>query len=205
MAGKLARSLCLFLLAGGLTAGVAFASSRAEKPNPKDQALARRMTLHLRDMPLGWRAEKLDKSANTKCGSVPTRGFSVTGQADSSFSSGQTSLAVSTVGVFKTTVGSRRAYRLVHDALPKCLPALIKAQGGNDPTTGAMSFPPVGDQSSAWQSQATVKSSGLSLTIYLDTILVRKARAFALYIFGGITRPSPAREIVLVRKAVARG
>jgi len=185
MAVRLARGLCLFLLASGLTASVALAGSRVQKPNPRDQALARRMTLHLRDLPSGWRVEKLDKSGNSKCGSVPTRGFSVTGYADSSFSSEQTSLAVSTVGAFGATVASKRAYGLVHDSLSVCLPALLKAKGGNGASTGEMSFPTVGDQSSAWRSQATLKSSGLSLTIYLDTILVRKARALALYLTCG--------------------
>jgi hypothetical protein len=128
----------------------------------------------------------------------------VTGKADSAFSRAEINVAASLAAVMRTTVGSKSAYRRLLRGFPDCLLTVMK-DGGEDPSVAPMSFPRLGHQSAAWQAQAKVTSGGLSVRFYIDTILVRKARAVAVYLFGGLPPADTAQEIRLVRKAVARG
>lgn len=194
---------CLALVVGGLVVGAAFAGGPVENLNPRDQALAYRMTLHLRDMPVGWRTEKND-SKSAKCATTEPPGYVVTGKADSAFSSGDIDRAATLAGVLRTTAGSKRAYRLLYKGLPGCLFEAMK-HGGEHASVGAMSFPRLGHQSVAWQAQAKVTRGSVTVQFYIDTVVVRKARAVAVYLFGGLLPANTAQEIRLVRKAVARG
>ena len=195
--------VCLALVVGGLVVGAAFASGPIKRLTPRDEALAYRMSFHLRDMPVGWRTEK-DDSSSAKCATTEPPGYVVTGKADSAFSSGDVDRAATLAVVLRAPAGSKRVYRLLYKGLPGCLLEAMK-HGGEDASVGAMSFPRLGHQSVAWRAQATVTRGSVSVRFYFDTEIVRKARAVAVYLFGGLLPANTVQEIRLVRKAVARG
>jgi hypothetical protein len=201
---KIARPLCVALTAGALVVGGALASGPNEQLNPADQRLAYRLILHLRDMPAGWRVEPLSKSSND-CGKFTPAKLNVivTGKAHSQFSQGQTDIAGSLAAVTRKTKGAKTAYKYLSTAIATCVVDALK-KGASDASIGAMSFPRFGDQSSAWNAQATVKQNGFSVGIYFDAVLVRTGRAVALYFFAGVGSGDTYQEVALVRKAVRR-
>jgi hypothetical protein len=146
--GKIAGLLCLAVLTGGLAAKVAYGSGPHEQLNPADQKLAYRLILHLRDLPAGWRVEPPSKS-NNECGKLPSKpDMIVTGKARSEFSRGQTDIVGSVAGVTRAAKGAKAAYKYLATGLQRCLLTAM-THAGSDASVGAMSFPHIGDQSSA--------------------------------------------------------
>jgi hypothetical protein len=201
---KIARPLCLALLAGGVVVGGALAGSPNEQLNPADQKLAQRLILHFQDMPSGWAVELNSKSKNACRHLLAGQKVIVTGKAESEFSYGQTAIAGSLAAVTRDTKGTETAYKYLSTATPKCLLDAMK-RAGSDASIGTLSFPHFGDKSAAWEAQATPTNNGRAATIYFDAVLVRKGRAVGLYFFDGLGAADPYQEIPLVRKVVRRG
>jgi hypothetical protein len=96
--GRLA--LLLVALSIAATAATSATSKPPERLNAADGRLAKRLTIHLSDLPAGWRVEKIPNSGSGKC-SAPDfpNGVTVSGKAKTSFSMSQTDLALSLGGV----------------------------------------------------------------------------------------------------------
>ena len=181
----------LATLAGSATATATTLNHRL------DQQLANRLTLHLSDMPTGWRVEPPSKSS-TSCKGIKSVKSDSTAKAEADFSMNP-DVAYSVAGVLSTLAISKRAYTNFANDLRGCLLSL-KLSGAKDITVGAMSFPHFGNQSKAWRLQATIQG----INVYFDIILVRVQRAIAIYLFGGIGSGDSSQEVSLVRKATAR-
>jgi hypothetical protein len=179
----------------GLTtlAGSAAATSLNHR---KDQALANRLTLHLTDMPTGWRVEPPSKSSGSSCKAIKSVKSDTTAKADTNFSK-KPDLALSVAGVLRTLSISKRAYRNFANNARSCL---LTIPGVKGVSVGVMSFPHFGNQSKAWSLQGTIQG----VDVYFDIIVVRVQRAIAIYLFGGIGSADSYQEVTLVRKATAR-
>lgn len=195
------------LLAAGLafTVAVLVPGAASGKPperlNKADGRLASRLTLRLNDLPAGWHVENLSSGRGGKCATPRTfpKGVVLTGKAQSSFATGQIRLALSFAAVVSTVPGSEATFTLLRQFLPDCL-RTAGQHVGKDVTVSAMSFPSVGDQSTALEMQATISGT----VIYFDAVIVRVRRAVAAYIFGGIEPAEARQEVALVRRAVER-
>jgi hypothetical protein len=193
--------LCLLTVLCGLGAGGVQAAGPPKQLNPSDEKTAYRLIVQLRDLPSGWRVEE-NASKSQSCAKLPSS-YVVTGNAASYFSEGQTNYIASVAGVLRTKVGSKGAYTRLSRTLPTCLVRGAKIVGTHI-SIGAMSFPRVGEKSSAWEVQALVSGDHVSTAVYLDAVLVRKQRSVGVYLFGGISPANVFQEVALVRRAVAR-
>jgi hypothetical protein len=180
--------LGLATLAGG--------ASATSLNHRQDQALANRLTLHLTDMPTGWRVESPSKSSGGSCKSIKSVKSSATAKAEADFSM-KPDVASSFAGVLSTLAIAKRTYTNVANNARACL---LTVPGLKDLSVGAMSFPHFGDQSKAWSIQGTAQG----VNLYFDIIVVRIQRAIAFYLFGGIGSGDSQQEVSLVRKATAR-
>jgi len=67
-----------------------------------------------------------------------------------------------------------------------------------------MSYPAVGDQSSAWQINLTGTESGISLTVGIDFIVFRKGDTLALIFYGDLGTPDIQTVEHLVQVAASK-
>jgi hypothetical protein len=164
-------------------------------PSPAaDRALAKRITLHLSDLPPGWRTESVPKGSST-CKATRWFKSSETAKAQTAFTNELAHVA-STAAIFPTTAVSKRAFTDYANNLRACA---LQLQA-NKLSIKTISVPRFGDQSKAW----SVRASAQGVDLALDIFLARIGRIDALYEFGGVGKKAPLHGAKLVRRATAR-
>jgi hypothetical protein len=179
---------------GLLLAGAGLAAAAPESRG-LDQALAKRMTLHLSDLPTGWRTEPLTHSGST-CSAIKSVRSHETARAETRFSE-TPDLAGSVVAVLPTVAEATRTYENITANAQACL---LKLPGLKHPSVGTMSFPRFGDGSRAWSLTGTING----FDVYFDVVLVHLRRALALYEFRGVGSHDARFDVRLVRRATGR-
>lgn len=194
--GTLGAFACIaFLVACGGGEGESHRAKRAI--NDADQARAESIVLRLSDFPSGWRAESSEGDGSDKCRKLSFSDLTLTGDADSDeFVEGDTTRAFSTAAIFQTTQQADRAFRRVSsDEFEKCLGDAVKkgvASGDanvTDISYGRLSFPKLGDRSGAYQVVIELEADGLTPTVYVDAVVVLRARAISILAFADVFSP----------------
>jgi hypothetical protein len=96
-----------------------------------------------------------------------------------------------TPGCLTTAVGALINDRIKHPPTGSTLPPEVTV---GQSTVNQMSFPPYGDQSIAYQVKIPVTASGLSISVYVDEIVVIKGRADVAMSFQGSPSPVPTDQ-----------
>lgn len=163
--------------------------------------------LTLSDFPAGW---SIDNSANNDSGSTPAcfKGLKDTSQtkdhATASFKNGS-NLPNFSEGLQYYPGGAKPRMARLAKALGSC--GQIKFTSGGHSftgTVGQLSFPPVGDQTEAYQVALSSPVGSLNLTIGLDLVAVRKGSTIIGMIYVDLGTPAITEAEQLVNKASAK-
>jgi hypothetical protein len=203
----------LLLAAGAAFAGNPHAPKKAIVTAV--QAKAKMINVKLADLPAaGWTAKKggadtgtprcsyynPDQSDLTENGNAASPQFTL---ANGSFVSSSTS-------IFKTAAQGRTAYaRVVQPKLPKCLAELFRK--GATPAKATIlsalerSFPKLAERSNAYRIAAGVKTPAGSIPVYLDVVVMNRAKVDVVVFFAGIVQAfSDSFERSVASKVAAR-
>jgi hypothetical protein len=186
------RCFSTAVLLGVVAAAGSAVATTADRAH--DRALAKRITIHLSDLPIGWRTDAVTPSSS-RCSAIESLESLETARAETRFSK-ELDAAGSTVGVFPSTVVAKQVYDRYAGNFRACGAKLPIGRV----SVGALSFPHVGDRSKAWNVRGTVNG----VVVHVDVLLVGVGRADAVYEFAGAGRGSPRLDARIVRKAVSR-
>ncbi len=184
------------------------------RPLPKADAseLAKSMLLRLSDFPAGWRA---GGTRDEGCSELSGRFDLLACEHSQDFGQGAITTVWSGVALLADEVRAGRALDFlegawVHDpALREGVAEGVREAGGvvgvGDVTVGQVSFPAMGDRSSAWEIVYPVTAGDGSATGYLDIVFVLQDNAVALLTFGDVFDPfDPAERDRLTAVVVDR-
>jgi hypothetical protein len=169
---------------------------------PKDEAeeIAKSMLLRLSDLPTGWRAQPHEESEGCAGIDKLTERYDVLAKADSKdFARGDTTEASSSAGLFSDERTAHEALNYLEASVQskkfrECVDDLLREQADEDITfgdvqVGQVSFPTLGDRSSAWEVVIPAKTQGFSFTAYADAVYMTTSRALAVVLFSDVGTP----------------
>jgi hypothetical protein len=184
------------------TQGATTEAGATEPSLSEDQAeaLAASMNLRLTDFPAGWRATPSEESEGCAGIQKLTERYDVLAHVDSKdFAKGDNTEASSSAGLFNDEATARDALNYLESAaqseeLRDCLNDFFREQAEGDVTfgdvsVGQLSFPRLGDRSSAWEIVVPVKTQGLSVTAYIDFVYIVEENALARVAFSDVLSP----------------
>ena len=167
-----------------------------------DQARAKTASLTLADLGAGWKSTPGNKDdSNPRCSTYkPDQSDLVeTGSYDSpNFVRTDGSFVATTTGVFKTAAMAKKGYaRVAVPQLPGCFGELFaksftKPNSAKVLSTGALTFPRVGDRSNAYRLVATVTTPTRTVPVTIDLVTFNKGRTDVALILLGIPKAFPA-------------
>jgi hypothetical protein len=73
-----------------------------------------------------------------------------------------------------------------------------------DVSYGQLSFPSLGDRSSARQIALEVESGGFTPTVYVDAVLVQRGRAMGILVFADLLSPFDEQQKEELAQAVSQ-
>lgn len=171
---------------------------------PRDQALARRSTLGVSDVPSNW----IDVAgpAGPCPGFTPNlKPFTVSGQAfsHSFLSADQTAVASSTASVYADRKSATTA--LVRIALPAAARCQARAIGAGDSgpapvSAGPLAFPKIGDATRAFRAAVTIPQG----VVNVDLVFVRVGRVVIELDMYALGASEDGLEAVLARRLASR-
>lgn len=167
---------------------------------PRDQALARRSTLGVGDVPSNW----IDVAGPSgPCpGFTPNlKSFTVSGQAfsHSFLSADQAAIASSTASVYADRQSATTAF--VRLALPAAVRCEAKSVGTNGAVSvGPLSFPKVGDVARAFRASITIPQG----IVNLDIVFVRVGRVVIELDVNSLGMAEDGLEAALARRLASR-
>jgi hypothetical protein len=183
---------------------------------PAVQAKAKAINVRISDLPPGdWTAKPAAPDTGTPhCSYYNPDQSDLTenGDANSKELTAPTSSFVSSsTSIFKTAAQGRLAYkRVVQPKLPKCL-AEIFAKGAaktfkvKNLSTSTRQFPKLGERSNAYRISADFVSASGTISVYLDVVVMNRAKVDVVVFFAGIIRPfTDAVEQSVAGKVAAR-
>lgn len=161
--------------------------------------------LTVADLPAGWSVSHSTSSgggATPPCIKALKVRFHSSSKAEASFVKGtDVPILNEVIGYFGTAAATAAVFNAGVAALNACTTMSFKADGYTySGSIGAMSFPHLGDQSSAWQ--LTLTSQGY--TFGFDVVVARKGPELALVLYGDLGTPNLDDVTALVTKAVAK-
>jgi hypothetical protein len=177
--------------------------------------IANAMLLRLSDFPTGWRAGPADEEEGCAgVGKLSDR-YDVLAKAKSKdFASGNATSASSSAGVVADSETARAALNYLEasiqsDAFRDCLNDYLGEQNDEDVTFGKVeiaqvSFPVLGDRSSAWEVVVPVEARGLSVTAYVDVVYIRARSALSVIVFSDVFSPFDTEMRERLARAVAK-
>lgn len=198
----------------GLVAAAAAARDpRLEKLQlkPADMRLARSAVLRRSDLGAGWtplRVGASDPEAPDCPGYRPDFSkFTVTGQADSQFSTrGGSTSVLSRVEVYASKAQARGDFAL--STLPpvaRCLGLMLQREAAKGSSGLAFELvssrrvhrvPRLGERSVAYRIVSEASSGGASIRVYVDVLVVLRGRSIGAVFFTGALKPVAGRQRV---------
>jgi hypothetical protein len=190
---------------GTPTAATTTAGTTTGATKDEAQQLANSMLLRLSDFPAGWRATPSEDQEGCSGIDKLTERYDVLAKADSKdFATGDTTEASSSAGFFHDEAMAREALNYLEAAIQSkslrdCLSDALRkdAEEGvtfGDIQVGQVSFPKLGDRSSAWEIVIPAKSQGFSFTAYIDGIYVIRSSALSVVLFSDVLEPFDVQE-----------
>ena len=165
-----------------------------EAQKAADKATAEGSTLKLSDFPAGWVQEDKSSDSGSTCPSVEPAKRAASARASApQFQKGDSDYASDGVYIYATVAEAQQAFpALSGSATRECianqlLPLLRKNADGKakveQPTSGQMSAPPVGDDSVAGRVTVPFTVEGLSFSLNVDLRFVRVDRGVHILLF----------------------
>ena len=177
-------------------------TTAAPSPNLTSQLLT------ISDMPPGWSVDNSPESSNS---STPECLKSVTKSPAQSKASAKFKMGANGVPAFQEGLsylpGGQAEKRLTefNKVLSGCKDVSFTSDGQTyTGSVGAMSFPPQGDKSYAFQLNFSTSSSGLDLTVGLDIVVAQKNSTDALFDIVDLGTPDLTTFTDLVTKGMAK-
>jgi hypothetical protein len=207
------------VLACALVAAAAAVAANPHAPKqviiPAVQAKAKAINVHLADLPAtGWKAMPAGPDTGTpRCSYYNPDQSDLTenGNAGSpQFTLPSTSFVSSSTSIFKTAAQGRAAYaRVIQPKLPKCLAELFRKGAAPAKVTivsaAEKSFPKLAERSNAYRIAASVQTPVGAIRVYLDVVVMNRAKVDVVVFFAGIAQPfSQAFERNVASKVAAR-
>ena len=163
--------------------------------------------LAVSDLPAGWSSvPSSDSTSSTpQCFQNVKTDLKPTSKAEATFQGGSSGLPLLDESLGYLPGRGQQAIALISQVLSRCGQISLTSDGATiTGTIGAMSFPAVGDQSSAWQINLTGTESGISLTVGIDFIVFRKGDTLALIFYGDLGTPDIQTVEHLVQVAASK-
>jgi hypothetical protein len=197
--------------------GAASTTAAETAPVTKDEAeaLSKSMLLRLSDFPPGWRAEPSDDQGS--CAGIDrlTDRYDVLTKADSDdFAQGDSTQVASSAGLFNDEATARDGLNYLEASIQSkrfrdCLNGYFRKQADEDVTfgdvhVGQVSFPTLADRSSAWEVVVPVKTQGLTISVYIEAIFMRRANALGIVLFSDVISPFDEQMRERLARLVAR-
>jgi hypothetical protein len=184
------------------------ASSAASKPQSSASVPARNLKpqlLTVAELPTGWAVDNSSDSSDSgapPCLKDLKATFNTSDRAKVDFVKG-TDLPQfeQSLGYFGTIAAALAKYQAGAAILNNCKDVSFTSDGHKfTGSIGALSFPKVGQQSSAWQ--LVISTQGV--TVGLDAVLVQVGPELTMLIYGDLGGPDLDEATSLARKAVAK-
>jgi hypothetical protein len=163
--------------------------------------------LTISDLPAGWSVVPSSggSSAAPRCLLHAQTGLKATSKAEATFADGSDGLPLLGEYLSYLPGQGQSAMAFLSRRLSSCGHISLTSDGqALTGTMGAMSFPAVADQSSAYQMNLSASVSGLSITLGIDLIVFRKADTVAMILYGDLGTPDIQAVQRIVRHAAAK-
>jgi hypothetical protein len=206
--GVIAVALLMLIDACGSNAPKA-ATSPAVHPSTSPASPAPNLNselLSVSDLPVGWSVVPTTTSGPTpKCLASVKSDMKATSKAEATFAGGSNGLPVLDEQLNYLPGQGQNAMTFVSHALAGCGHISVTSDGQTlTGTVGAMSFPAVADQSSAYQINLSGTVSGVPITLGLDLFAFRKADTVAIILYADLGTPDIATLQPIVQHAAAK-
>jgi hypothetical protein len=187
----------------GSTAGADSSTGEETSISGADaEELATAMLLRLSDFPTGWRAQPAEEEEDDSCNELEqvTEKYGALAKADSEeFRQGESTTAESGAAIFPDEETAREALNFLEGAIQSeefrdCLNDSMREQAEEGVTfdevqIGQVSFPALGERSSAWEVTIPAESQGISVTAYIDAVYIVEANAVSTLVFTDVFAP----------------
>jgi len=176
-------------------------SATTPAPNLNSELLA------VSDLPTGWSTvpSSGDSSPAPKCLQHAKSGLKATSKAEATFADGANGLPLLDEFLAYLPGQAQSAMTFISHAMSGCGHISLTSDGQTlTGTVGAMSFPAVADQSSAYQMSFSATVSGLSITVGVDLVVFRKAGTVAMILYGDLGTPDIQALRHFVKRAAAK-
>lgn len=168
------------------------------------EKLATSMLLRLTDFPTGWRAQPSEDEEGCAGVEELTERYGALAKVDSDdFVHGEAAQVGSGSALFNDAETGREALNYLEGAIQsdefeECLNDYLGEQADENVTfgdvqVGQVSFPSLGDRSSAWEVAIPVESQGFSLTAYVDAVYILDSNALSAVVFSDVGSPPDER------------
>lgn len=172
-----------------------------QKLTPEGNAQARRMVVTIADMPTGWREDTSpdeDSGIRSACSGLDFSSLTLVGKANGRDLTDGDGEVQSAAAVFDTPDAAADAQRQIgSDATNRCVGEFVEQklkEGSDKPDgvtfgdvqSGRMSFPKLGDGTTALRITIPMSAEGMNVDFNADIISVRQGAALVLmYLVGG--------------------
>ena len=215
MPARVASTVLLALvlaLASTVGAAVAAKGDPQKKINAADQARARAMVLRRSDLGPSFKGTRHASSVGTQfdCAVLDESDLTITGVADSPDFSGGLAFAISEAQVYESRSDAGTAWkRDTSTAGIACLRSALRREYAKQGLTllslRKLAFPKVSQKTAAYRLVLRGKSQGLTVTVYLDVMVLLHARAEVMLGIGSaLAPPGRAGELRLARLVAGR-
>lgn len=185
---------------GGSSAATAPAgTTSAPAPNVKSQLLS------VSDLPTGWAIDNSQDNGDTStppCLRSLKSKLQTTDKAEADFVKGTDFPALQQqLAYYGTTSTAAGKYTAATGILNNCKDVSFTTDGEKvHGTIGQLSFPKLGEDSTAWQ----LVLSQQGITVGIDAVLVHKASELALFLYGDLGTPDTSEFTDIINKALAK-
>ncbi|HST25988.1 MAG TPA: hypothetical protein VLJ76_08350 [Gaiellaceae bacterium] len=211
----------LALVGVALIAAAAAAGANPKEPKkviiPAVQAKAKAINVQLSDLPksLGFKPKPAGPDTGTPvCSYYNPDQSDLTENGDSkspdfTLANENGSFIASSTSIFKTAAQGRTAYaRVVQPKLPACLAQIFKQGAGSGVTivsAKTTAFTKLAERSNAYRISATFASGKQKIPVYLDVVVMNRAKVDTVIFFAGIgTFFNTGFEQTIASKVAAR-
>jgi hypothetical protein len=206
------------VVAGALVVFVAACGSNAPKSNkpPAAQAASSPTAatpalnaelLAVSDLPSGWSVVPSTESSDAapKCLESAKTDLKATSKGEATFVDGSNGLPVLDEFLAYLPGQGQQAMTEISQVMSGCGQITMTSGGQTlSGTVGAMSFPSVADQSSAYQMNLSATVSGVSIALGIDLVAFRKADTVAMILYADLGTPDVQALQTLVQGAAAK-
>lgn len=199
-------------LAAVVGAAVAAKGDPQKKINAADQARARAIVLRQSDLGPSFKGTRHASSGGTQfdCAVLDESDLTITGLADSPDFSAGLAFALSEAQIYESRADASTAWkRDTSTAGIACLRSTLRREYAKQGLTllslRKLAFPNVSQKTAAYRLALRGKSQGLTVTVYLDVMVLLRARAEVMLGIGSaLAPPGRAGELRLARVIAGR-